>query len=204
MKIYFDVGANFGTTSIPVAQSEPDTVVYAFEPTPQLVLSLMSRTSNLKNYNIVPCAVSDFNGEADFHIAGQADWGCSSLLKFSEDTSVNWPERTDFKVTQTCKVKVITLKSFIEEKNINSIDYLHVDTQGSDLNVLYGLEEYLSIVKEGAIEAANQPNILYQGQNTTQECVEFLIANNFEICGIYSNDHHNYEANIHFKNKFKS
>lgn len=201
MKIYFDVGANFGTSSIHIAQSEPDTIVYAFEPTPYLVLSLMSKTSKLKNYNIVPYAVSNFNGEADFHIAGQADWGCSSLLKFSEDTSINWPERTDFKVTQTCKVKVITLKSFILEKQINAIDYLHVDTQGSDLNVLYGLEEYLSIVKEGTIEAANKPDILYQGQNTTQECVEFLKENNFEICGIYSNDHHNYESNIHFKNK---
>lgn len=201
MKIFFDVGANFGTSSIPIAQSEPETTVYAFEPTPQLVLSLMSKTSNLKNYNIVPCAVSDFIGEADFYIAGQYDWGCSSLLKFSEDTFLNWPDRTDFKVTQTCKVKVITLKSFILDNQINTIDYLHVDTQGSDLNVLYGLEEYLNIVKEGTIESANKPDILYQGQNTTEECVEFLKANNFEIIGIYPNDNHNHEANIHFKYK---
>ncbi len=69
------------------------------------------------------------------------------------------------------------------------------------INVLYGLEEYLSIVKEGIIEAANKPDILYQGQNTTEECVEFLKANNFDICGIYSNDHHDHESNIHFKYK---
>ncbi len=201
MKIYFDVGANFGTSSIPLAQSEPDTIIYAFEPTPQLVSQLKLKTLNFKNYNIIPCAVSDFNGEADFYIAGQADWGCSSLLNFSDDTAQNWPERTDFKVTEICKVKVITLKSFIIENNIKFIDYLHVDTQGSDLDVLFGLEEYLNIVKEGMIESANKPNILYKGQNTTIECVEFLVANNFEICGIYSNDHHNHEANIHFKNK---
>ena len=36
-KVFFDVGANDGHTSIPVAQQHPNTLVYSFEPVPELV-----------------------------------------------------------------------------------------------------------------------------------------------------------------------
>ena len=36
-------------------------------------------------------------------------------------------------------IKIITLDKFIDEKNINSIDILKIDTEGFELNVLRGL-----------------------------------------------------------------
>ena len=59
-KIFFDVGANFGTSSIHKAKSDPETIVYAFEPTPELILHLKTQTFYLKNYNVVGKAVSDY------------------------------------------------------------------------------------------------------------------------------------------------
>jgi FkbM family methyltransferase len=35
--IFFDVGANNGSTSVPLAKNSSDIVVYAFEPTPTLI-----------------------------------------------------------------------------------------------------------------------------------------------------------------------
>lgn len=199
--MFFDVGANFGTTSLHVAKTEPDTIVYAFEPTPELILHLKMHSGKLSNYNVIGKAVSDYEGKATFNIAGQADWGCSSLLDFSEKSKTDWPGRTDFIVTKQIEVEVIRLDNFIIENNIKVIDYFHCDTQGSDLDVLYGMGEMISIIKEGAIEAAAKPDILYKNQNNVIDCVEFLKMNNFEIISITSNDPGNNEVNIYFKNK---
>lgn len=200
-KILFDVGANFGTSSIGIAKSDPNTFVYAFEPTPELILYLKSKTIGLKNYTVVGKAVSDYEGSATFNVAGQADWGCSSLLEFSDKSRTEWPGRTDFVVTKQIQVGVIRLDNFIIQNKIDVIDYFHCDTQGSDLDVLYGLGEKISIIKEGTIEAAAKQDILYKNQNTVMECVEFLKMNNFEVISVSSNDPIFNEANIHFKNK---
>ena len=69
------------------------------------------------------------------------------------------------------------------------------------MDVLYGLGEKISIIKEGTIEAAVKQDILYKNQHTVMECVEFLKMNNFEVVSVSSNDPEFNEANIYFKNK---
>lgn len=196
-KIFFDVGANNGRDSIHIANN-PDWLVYGFEPTPHLINQIKDKIKNKPNYILVEKAVSDFVGTSQFNIAGQRDWGCSSLLEFSDKSKTKWPGRTDFKVTETIQVEVITLEKFIKENQIPAIDFLHIDTQGSDLNVLKGLGEYINIVKQGVMEAGTEDDILYYGQNTKNECIEFLTSNGFKIDNIKSNDRFNNEINIRF------
>lgn len=198
-KYFFDVGANDGSSSIKIAQSDPNTIVYAFEPTPKLFFELIERTSHLENYFVIPKAVSDFNGRGKFYVAGRADWGCSSLLKFSDKSQTEWPGRTDFLVTEEIEVDIIRLEDFILENKIPQIDFLHIDTQGSDLKVLVGLGEKISIVKEGIMEAANKNEILYFGQNNKEESIDFLKKKDFKILNISSNDSERNEVNISFK-----
>lgn len=198
-KIFFDVGANNGSSSINAAINDPNTIVYAFEPTPKMVEEIKRQVINLDNYNIIEKAVSNYNGTATFRVAGQADWGCSSLLEFSENSKTEWPGRTDFKVTEEIEVDVITLENFIHSNNITQIDYLHIDTQGSDLKVLEGLGKYISIVKEGVMEAAAKTDILYNGQNTQEQSIKFLGKHGFQIQHIQLSDHYCNEVNIFFK-----
>lgn len=200
-RIFFDVGANFGDSSLAIAKAEPETIVYAFEPTPELMLNLKISSVNLKNYHVIGKAVSNYNGKAIFYVAGQNDWGCSSLLEFSEKSKTEWSGRNDFVVTRQIEVQVIRLDKFIIENDIQVIDNFHCDTQGSDLDVLYGLGEKISIIREGVIEAAAKPDILYKNQNDYLECIEFLKMNNFEIVSVTNNDPDGNEVNIHFKNK---
>lgn len=196
--IFFDVGANNGSSFINLARNDPKSIVYAFEPTPQMIKIIDENTSNLKNYFLIKNAVSDFNGKATFNVAGQGDWGCSSLLDFSDKSKTEWPGRHDFKVTEKIEVEVIRLDKFVQENQIKEIDHLHIDTQGSDLKVLIGLGEYISIVKKGEMEASNKKDILYEGQNTKEECVDFLKNNGFNIENIWCNDHSCNEVNISF------
>jgi len=202
MHIMFDVGANHGTDSIPLIERNHDWICFAFEPTPYLIDHLKKQTAKFSDrYHIIPYAVSDYDGEADFNIAGQSDWGCSSLLRFSENLDKIWPGRTDFKVTEIIKVKVITLKTYIDHMSpipITQIDMFHCDTQGSDLRVLKGMDNYISLIKKGMVEAANKSDVLYKNQNTATETNEYLLSHRFET-NIQSNDCFQNEVNILFK-----
>lgn len=193
--IVLDIGANNGSSNIHRAQNG-DTV-YAFEPTPEMIIEIEKKTAGMPNYHLNKVAVSNYNGKATFNVAGHCDWGCSSLNEFSDNLEKTWPGRGDFKVTHTIDVEVIRLDSFIEANGIQQIDYLHCDAQGSDLQVLEGLGKYISIVKEGVIEvAANNELALYKKvDNTLLSAVDFLTKNGFRDIHItpWSN-----EYNVHF------
>jgi FkbM family methyltransferase len=203
-RIHFDIGANEGVFAIQIAKNEPKTFVVAFEPIPKLVSYISKNTSHLKNFMILRNAISDFNGEARFNISPESQYGdfsCSSLLDFSDKANTEWPGREDFKVIDYIDVDVIRLDSMIIEYKVPKIDYLKIDTQGSDLKVLEGLGEFIPIVKAGTMEAAAKESILYNGQNTQEESIKFLESNGFEITKIESNDVHGNEVNIDFINK---
>ena len=170
MKTIFDVGANDGSSTLGMAV---DSVIYAFEPTPELCEKL--RKNETVDYYVIEKAVSNFNGKAKFYVAGQSDWGCSSLYQFSDGLDKTWPGREDFKVTEEIEVDVIRLDTFIKENDIKQIDYLHCDAQGSDIKVLEGLGKYISIVKEGRIEVAkDKETSLYRADNTLEKALEIL------------------------------
>jgi len=203
-KILFDVGANWGVDSLETIKNNPDWVCYAFEPTPRLAEHLRQASAAFADrYHVYEYAISDENTDAVFNVAGQADWGCSSLLQFSDNLDKSWPGRTDFVVTEQIPVKVITLAYFFEKILPNlfvvpQIEYFHCDTQGNDLKVLKGMGHYISKIKRGVIEVPMSTNVmLYKGQHTKEEAVDYLEQNGFAIenFGVQQN-----ELNVYFKN----
>jgi FkbM family methyltransferase len=203
-RIHIDVGANEGNTILHFAKHEPNTLVIGFEPIPQLVKNIKNQSSHLKNLIIVESAVSDYVGVTKFNVSPESEYGdhsCSSLLNFSDKSKTEWVDRNDFVVINEIDVNVTTLKHFIVKNEIPKIDYLKIDTQGCDLKVLMGLEDLISIVVEGNMEAAAKTDVLYEGQNTQEQSIEFLEKNGFEITKIESNDTDGNEVNIHYRNK---
>jgi 31-O-methyltransferase len=216
--IFFDVGANNGDSSVPIIRKNPDARVYAFEPVPALVNYIKQQTKDYPNYVVTQTAVSDFNGTASFRISGEPskkeiqtfvdldfhkfvehNWhGCSSLLELSDNVLDSWYGRTDMLVLEEIEVNVIRLDSFIQQNNIDHIDFLWVDTQGSDLNVLKGLGDYIHIVNSGTVEAANKPDILYKNQNSKEETIEYLKQCGFNDIRVSTNDPADNEVNISF------
>ena len=193
--IIFDVGANNGSSSFGFINEH--NTVYAFEPTPFLLERYLYPRRGL-GYIVIPKAVSDFNGKSQFKIAGQSDWGCSSLNNFSEDLNSTWPGRMDFKVTETIDVDVIRMDTFIEENNIQTVDFLHCDTQGSDLKVLKSFGEKISILKSGEVEAFAKNPLYKENDNSIDNVTEFLAQHGFKIDNISSNDSHGNEFNVRF------
>jgi FkbM family methyltransferase len=205
MQAIFDIGANDGAWGLDVARRLPQYNVFAFEPTPKLCDSIRKRAISLKlaNYELIEVAVSDIEGPMKFNVAGQADWGCSSLLEFSNDLDKTWPGRTDFQITEVIDVRCIRLERFVSERGISQIEFLHCDAQGADLKVLSSLGPYIDILQRGEIEAAtSQSVVLYKEQHTIEDVVVFFIKNNFMIDRMTPNDIHYNEVNIQFKKRF--
>lgn len=203
--LILDVGANQGTDGLRLAQANPQLHVIGFEPTPMLValISQKVRQAGLQNYSLVPSAVGSFDGQASFHVAGQGDWGCSSLNTFAEGLDKTWPGRTDFKVTESIEVQVLRLDSFLASLDFDSIAYMHCDTQGSDLDVLRGLGRFRENLQRGVIECASARSVaLYREQHLLEDaCFEFARWG-YEIERVEPNDPQCNEINLHFRNRF--
>ena len=100
------------------------------------------------------------------------------------------------------KVKVIKLSSFLKDKKFKRIKYLHCDAQGSDINVLKSLGNYIKHLDYGVVEvSATKKKDLYKGsQNNFSNLKNFLKNNNFTIINVKSNDPFENELNVKFKN----
>ena len=176
-KIYIEVGSNEGTDTTKFISE--DSVVFCFEPIAELAYKLWQKFKH-NNVIVLPFAVDIDNSFKQFNIAGHSNQGCSSLNKFKNNIHEVWPGRPDFNFTESYVVPTIRLDSFIHMYNITKIDYIWIDAQGHDFNVLKSLGNNLSIVQEGRCEAAyNIP--LYEGvDNYYQNIIEFLHKNDFK------------------------
>ena len=211
-RIILDVGANNGESTFHYLK-DPDVELYAFEPNPILYTDLCKLAEKNPRYHPIKAAVCETDGSSSFHLAGAivphnplihqegiGNYGCSSLLPFSSEVHNEWKNRPDFNSFVDVEVMTLRLETFVESTNIQQIDYLHIDAQGMDLSVLKSLGKYLSIVKEGVLEAPiNQKKQIYEGSHTCEEAILFLLNNGFQIYNIEKNDEEGNEVNLFFK-----
>jgi len=192
----FDVGANNGLDGLGFALLNPNYNIYAFEANPELISEIKRNKKKievffkleLKNYEIINKAIYDFNEVSDFHVS-QFNL-CSSLLKYKF-------VKTKKKITS----EVITLENFCIQKKIDNIIYLHVDTQGSDLNVIKGLKSYREKVHSGVIETiVEKKDLLYEGGSSYDQVKSLFNQWNFNIIKTEFNDFEKKEINVYFSN----
>jgi len=202
--VMLDVGANQGTDSLGIAKDYPHLTVFAFEPTPALAKRLRNLATT--NYNVIENAVSDCEGRHIFHISGIDDWGRSSLNTFNPSGVQSFGGVANLNIfTEEISVNCVRLDKFCELNNIKSIQYLHVDTQGSDLAVLQSLGCFLKNVDSGMVEVARTFRTrLYDKSPTRNEMAAFLHENGFQIIACLPNDVWNAEQNVIFEKALSS
>ena len=207
----FDVGAYDGLDGLILAIKNPNIMVHAFEANPDLIKVIKNNKNEIekykkieiKNYRVNNNAVSDENSSQIFNIAKNPT--VSSLNEFSKNIDKTWPGYREAHCTVIKKIEVqgITLEKYCIDNEIKKINYLHIDTQGSDLKVLKGLKNKLNIVDQGVLEAAaKKETSLYETNHTIDEVKKFLQLNNFKISKIENVDENiDKEKNIYFKKK---
>lgn len=135
----FDVGAHDGADSLPLAERYTHIRFVAIEPTPDLAESLRSKSAHLANYTVVEAAVA-------------TEEGSRTLNAYAERPALNSLNRLDSSAAPVFGlqspgpdshqlVSAQRLSTICDELGIPTIDVIHVDTQGSDLDVLHSVDE---------------------------------------------------------------
>lgn len=201
--LLIEVGAFDGTDSLRFHEKGYE--VITFEPKKDLYESLKKKTEHLSGYRVVNSAVSQVDGEIDFYIC--AEGGASSILPFkpSDELEKHWTSaRKDIHYSgESYKVPSTRLDTFLKENNLTNrtIDYLHIDAQGADLDVMRSLGEYAFNVKEGVLETCySLEKAIYSKQRDDLKAVEqWLTSNGFSIQRVERNDITDCECNVYFK-----
>lgn len=150
IKTIIEVGARDCQESVQFSDLLPDATVFAFECNPHTINLCKQNIENHPNIKLIEKAVSDKNGKITFYpidvkrtITTWSDGnpGASSLFKASGKYPV------EQYVQKEIEVESITLKKFLDDEEINSIDVLWMDIQGAELIALQGCEQRINDIK---------------------------------------------------------
>lgn len=170
-KNVFEIGANFGQDSEYLRKrfALKPSDIYIFEPHPQII----SEAKRLYNFNSYSFAISDKNDKIEFFaidLKKNSNSGISSLR------SHNFNDKDEYmKIEVDCK----RMDTFIVENKIKEIDFLKIDVEGANFEVLSGFGNELCKVKAIQIEGENFP--VWEGQYLFDDISKLLLNNNFEL-----------------------
>jgi FkbM family methyltransferase len=131
--IIVDAGAHIGTFTISVSKiiGEKGKVI-AIEPEGNSFGQLTKNLELNKIKNVIPINIglSDFNRNKDFFIDKES--ACSSFTL-----------KPDRQIINKLIIKVKTLDSLLQEINIDKINFLKIDTEGAEPEILKGAQQTL-------------------------------------------------------------
>ncbi len=177
--VVFDVGANVGDTALRYHQEfAGNCQIYAFEPYPPTFNTLVERTEKYPNIFPVAKALGEADGTAILNVNNFVD--TSSLLVTAPEGIKNWGTGL-LETKEELDVPVQTIDSFIEEKQIERIDILKMDTQGTEYQVLAGAKQALAAGKIKLVTTEIIVVPTYVGQKDLSEMLQLMKAYGFEL-----------------------
>lgn len=168
----FDVGAHTGESTIQYAKYFSEANIFSFEPSKSSYELLVSNTSGLKNVN---CFQFGFGITAT-----------DGFLYKSDNSSMR--RIIDFSAVPESKRESICLDSidnFCEQKKISHINFLKIDTEGHDLEVLKGAYKMLDGFKIDIIQVEAGMNMLNKLHIPLEAFKSYLELKGYFIYRIY-------------------
>lgn len=196
------VGAYTGDDGLIEACRRHGHRLFMFEPNPARAAELRAKAQGAATVEVLPMAVSNFDGSAVFKIAAHDD--CSSLQDFDANANQTWvhdwhPYKR-FDMVDELQVEVIRLDTFLAQRGIAAIDLLEVDAQGEDLRVVESLGARIGDVKRIQLEVNIHSAPLYANGFTMDQAVTFFDAHGFDK-HVEWKQSLNREANVIFRNR---
>jgi FkbM family methyltransferase len=133
-EVIFDVGANVGQTSERLRIAFPEAIIYAFEPGSKTFEMLCENHEEHPNIKLHQAALDSRSGTANF--SSIPGWDGNHIVASNES------------IKNIEIVKKMTGDEFCAQEEVSSIDFLKIDTEGYDLDVLVGFSDML---KQGKI-----------------------------------------------------
>ncbi len=169
--VCFDIGANVGALTLPMCRrAEPGGQVFCFEPGEKFFKRLLSNLA--LNSSIASVARPQMLGFSD----------SPARMNWAEDTA--FPGNAWLLGETGVAVDVVTVDGFVEAHGIKRIDFMKIDVEGMEIEVLLGARATLArfrpvIVFESLLEFEAIRN-----RAIRKEVEDLLLGLGYEILGI--------------------
>ena len=161
--VIVEAGAHDGGDTVRMCKQWPKATIHAFEPRPDVYKKLCKKTKKYKKVHTYPLALSDKSRRQTLYLSSSKDNTCDAQSSLFEPDKTNWPEdlANNIQFNQTIEVKARSLDDWARNNHIQKIDFLWLDLQGNEFQVLKASPNVLSMVKVIKTEVSKKP--LYKG-----------------------------------------
>lgn len=152
-----EAGANLGSETLLMSKLVGNGMVYGFEPNPYTFerLSINVSINNLSNVKVFDVAMGESDGNISFNIYPKDFCNPGMSSKYMETS-----------ITRKITVVQKTLDTFVKEQNIGKVDFLKMDIQGAEMDLLMGASQTISKHKPAifleALALYNDTKALYE------------------------------------------
>jgi len=185
INIFIDVGAHHGDTINEFLEIFTIKKIYAFEPSKENFTKLKIKVAEIEKSKSVKIEISPFGlGEKNYILPlNEIADGVSNTFNNLNVNSKYFRKKkfitTLFGIKKFIKNKVptriIRLKEFMEQEKIDKIDFMKIDTEGFEYNILLGLEENIKKV-EFILFEHHYDNMIIKNYNFSD--IHKLLSNN--------------------------
>lgn len=162
-QVIYDLGANIGAASMFFAVACPEARIFGFEPVPSNHEVCALNYANLKGAQLFDCAVGSASGAMEFEFAS-GDLRGGRLVAGGTG---------DAKCENKIKVAVWSVADLVAIKGLAPPDFLKVDVEGAEFEVLKGLGPCVKTIKQIHLET-HSPEL-------SDQCGDWLVAQGFAI-----------------------
>lgn len=158
----FDIGANVGIFTLFVKSRNPHAVIHAFEPIPDTydVLRLNVELHHLIDVYTHPVGLgSQIAAQQTFTYYPNLSGSSTSVPAIKKtrqeqmEKYVGKAKADFFYESETRSAPIQTISSFLDEQDIQAIDFIKIDTEGSELDILQGIaEKHIPRIQQFALE----------------------------------------------------
>jgi FkbM family methyltransferase len=178
--VILEIGCNSGSHTLWFLDAFANPQIHCFEPDPRAINRFKKKVGQRNNVTLYEIALSDREGEITFHQSdGQRDerqvqqwpegWDFSGSIRKPKEHLKEYPWVT---FERSIAVKTATLDGWCREHNIDQIDFIWMDVQGAEMDVIKGGREALS--KTHYLYTEYGTKELYEGQVTLKQLLKHL------------------------------
>ena len=171
--VIFEAGGFDGEDTVRFARLWPHSTIISFEANPLVFEKLLETTFGIPNIHCYNLAVNNFNGTAILHVC-DANPGASSILEASPLIPFHY-----YYQGPKIKVPCVVLDDWCRENNIDHIDFMWLDIEGLEMQVLKSSPKILEGIKVIYTETNFQK--FRKDMTQYQDLKNFLEASGFNL-----------------------
>jgi len=180
--VFLDIGAHKGTYTDLVINNFKTKKILMFEPQEDIFNYLKKKYKNKNNIFVINKALSDKSNILDFNFNKHDLTSSLSKLDLKNNylrlKAKLFSTTSEGMIIKRKKIQTETLFSVLNDRNIQDVDFLKIDTEGHELQVLQGMKDKIKKVRCMLVEFHNDE--IYVSYNP-EELHKFLVSNNFQL-----------------------